>query len=181
MANFTSVLPDKNAASIIAVDLGYSASRATCGVASQASGISEQLQFGKAVDLVVELVNREPAKPVVVLEGVLSTRHGASGNPIIHGEFERGRGWYWGPGAVSFLAALRFLGQLEEKLGAHFCIPLAEAFLSNKPHATRHSDDASEIARSFWDITPESFNDGCEPILKSIKGVPAVRVFGVPS
>ncbi|MGD9546421.1 MAG: hypothetical protein AB7V45_02630 [Candidatus Krumholzibacteriia bacterium] len=181
MATFTSVLPDKKAASIIAVDLGYSASRATCGVVSQASGIREQLQFGKAVALVVELVKREPAKPVVVLEGVLSTRHEVSGNPVIRGEFERGRGWYWGPGAVSLLAALRFLGQLEEKLGAHFCIPLAEAFLSNKSHATRHSDDANEIAGRFGDTTPESIDGGCEPILRSIKGVPAVRVFCMSS
>ena len=58
---------------LVAVDIGYAAKRATCGVATSHS--RESLNFGGAIDHVArELIARPEA--VLVLEAVLSTSHG---------------------------------------------------------------------------------------------------------
>lgn len=116
-------------------------------------------------------------RAVLVLEAPLSTFHNAMGNPEIRGEFERGRGWYHGPGAVALLATQHFLQQLEHKLGGRKPVLLAEAFLSNKPQRTAHSADALAILRRFWRPEPEPLKSGVEPLLGLVEGIPEVRVF----
>jgi hypothetical protein len=161
---------------IIAVDIGYSAKVPSCGIAWTGRERPICLQFGKAIGRVAELcVTFE--QPVLVIEAALSTFHRQSGNPDIRGRFEVGRGWYWGPGAVSTIAAARFLRELARLLPIGKRILLGEAFLSNKSDRTRHEADAAQIAKDFWRCRSEMLEDGAEPLTDLISGVPSVRVF----
>ena len=161
---------------LIAIDLGYSHHVASCGIMH--SGIKEPatLQFGTTVQEVTRLV--EQIGPcILILEAVLSTYHDECGNPDIRGVFEKGRGWYYGPGVVTYAAAVRFLRMLRKNCSSNATVYLAEAFLSFKKKRGFHSDDALVIFNSFWDTPTESLKDGTEPILDFILGVPSVKVF----
>ena len=162
---------------IVAVDLGYSASKPTCGIAWAANETGCEEMFGAAIERVASIL-AQVGSGLLVIEAVLSTYHDATGNPDIRGDFERGRGWYYGPGAVSAIAAQRFLQSLANKLPEKFQpIPIAEAFLSFKKTRTRHSDDAAAILRGFSQPRPERLRIGTEPLSNLVLDVPEVRVF----
>ena len=114
---------------------------------------------------------------VLILEAVLSTYHDKYGNPDIRGDFEKRRGWYYGPGVVTYAAAIRFLTILRQKCLSNVNVYLAEAFLSFQKTPRCHSDDARIIFDSFWDTHSEKLKDTTEPILDFIEGIPSVRVF----
>jgi len=161
---------------LVIVDIGYSAKKKSCGLAWTGQRDSIQVLFGEAIEKVARqmAVLRES---VLVIEAPLSTLHDRLGNPGIRGEFEKGRGWYCGPGAVTHLAARRFLEELARKLRADKQVLLAEAFLSNKSRRTSHSVDATTILRRFWGTKPKALYEGVEPVLGLVSGVPEVRVF----
>jgi len=160
----------------IAIDMGYSRDKASCGIMH--AGIKEPatLTFGATIKEVARLVE-QIGTCVLILEAVLSTYHDERGNPDIRGAFEKGRGWYHGPGVATYAAAIRFLRILSQNCSSNTSIFLAEAFLSFKKNRSPHSDDAWIIFNSFWDTDSESLKDGTEPILEFINGVPSVRVF----
>jgi hypothetical protein len=162
----------------VAVDLGYSSSRPSCGIAWTGCPEPACFTFGRAIERVLELLE-EDRRRVLVLEAALSTYHDENGNPRNRCEEEEGRGWYYGPGVLSLVAATRFLDQLGRRLKpADEPVLVAEAFLSNKTGRTRHEDDAAQIVEQFWKAKPVRLADGVEP-LGSISGVPSVRVFRV--
>ena len=161
---------------IIALDIGYSSKRKSCGVACSGYRKFPPLHFGGAVTEVHKLCVTHKT-PLLVIEAPLSTYHRPDGNPDLRGDFEAGRGWYWGPGAVALLAAMRFLQVLGQKLRGDQPVFLAEAFLSNKPDRTEDLDDAAEIASKFRAMKPEVLRVGVEPISGLVSGVPSVRVF----
>lgn len=161
---------------LIVVDLGYSSTRKSCGVAWSGGEAAVQVQFGQAVSLVGEKL-QVLKSPVIVLEAVLSTYHDVNGNPDLRGEFERGRGWYYGPGVLTLVAARRFLEQLQLRLPANRKIDIAEAFLTNKRERSCHSDDAKAILANFWRSDPVELRTGVEPLLGSVSGLPPVRDF----
>ena len=142
------------------------------------AGIKEPaaLEFGTTIKEVSRLVE-QLGTCVLIFEAVLSTYHDEHGNPDIRGDFEKGRGWYYGPGVATYAAAIRFLRILGQKCSSNATVYLAEAFLSFKKKRSRHSDDAWIIFDSFWDTHSESLKDGTEPILDFIQGIPSVRVF----
>lgn len=161
---------------LVAIDLGYSHDMASCGIMHPGIKEPATLQFGDAVREVTGLV--EQIGPcILILEAVLSTYHDEYGNPEIRGAFEKGRGWYHGPGVATYAAAVRFLRMLRKNCSSNATVYLAEAFLSFKKKRSRHCDDARTIFDSFWDTPTESLKDGTEPILDFISGVPSVRVF----
>ena len=164
---------------LLGIDLGYSAKTKSCGVASSASDAAFSLCFGKCVDHVARLI-REQGPHLLILEAVLSTYHGPEGNPDIRGEFEKGRGWYHGPGVTTFAAALRFLGQLDQRLPSGLELPLVEGFLSYKPTRTTHEDDARRLVDEF--AVAERFIplDGSQPICASIGGIPEIKRYNTP-
>ena len=161
---------------LICIDLGYSNYAASCGIIH--SGIKEPatLKFGDTIKEVTRLVE-QIGSCVLILEAVLSTYNDEFGNPDIRGVFEKGRGWYHGPGVATYAAAARFLRILRKNCSSNATVYIAEAFLSFKKKRSRHSDDARIIFNSFWDTPTESLKDGTEPILDFILGVPSVRVF----
>ena len=160
----------------VVIDLGYSHDATSCGIMH--AGIKEPsaLQFGTTIKEVATLVE-QLGTCVLILEAVLSTYHDEHGNPDIRGDFEKGRGWYYGPGVVTYAAAIRFLRILHQKCSTNATVYLAEAFLSFKERRSRHSEDARIIFDSFYETHIESLKHGTEPILDIIDGIPSVRVF----
>ena len=160
----------------IALDIGYSKEKPTCGM--MYDGINEpiELTFGNAISAVKNKIEQYGAC-ILIIEAVLSTFHNREGNPDIRGDFEKGRGWYYGPGVVTFAAAMRFLNILRNVVSIDASVLLAEAFLSFKKGRSSHSKDAMIIYNRFWETKPEEIRDGTEPILEFISGVPSVRVF----
>ena len=164
---------------LLGIDLGYSTKTKSCGVARSGSVDVYALCFGECIDHVVRLI-REHGVHILILEAVLSTYHNPEGNPAIRGEFEKGRGWYHGPGVTTFAAALRFLDQLDQKLPAGLKLPLVEGFLSYKPTRTTHEADARRLIDEF--AVAERFLScaGSQPICKTVNGVPEIRRYNAP-
>ncbi len=161
---------------LLAIDLGYSHKKASCGIMH--TGIKEpmSLTFGASIKEVIRLVEQHLTL-VLVVEAVLSTYHDKYGNPDIRGDFEKGRGWYHGPGVATYAAAIRLLGTLRQNSTSNATVYLAEAFLSFKKTRSSHSNDALIIFNSFWNTNTKKLKDGTEPIQDFIEGVPSVRVF----
>lgn len=160
----------------LVIDLGYSRDKASCGIMHAGIKESATLQFGATIKEVARLVDKF-GTCILILEAVLSTYHDEHGNPDIRGDFEKGRGWYYGPGVATYAAAIRFLRIIHQKCSNNATVYLAEAFLSFKKKRSHHSDNARIIFDSFWNTHSESLNDGPEPILDFIEGIPSVRVF----
>ena len=179
MRPFVALDSGQHSSPLLVVDIGYSAKAKSCGLAWTGVRAGIQVTFGQAIQVVAEQLARFD-EPVLVLEAVLSTFHNSNGNPEIRGAFERGTGWYWGPGAVSLVAARRFLEELAQKFPPQRQLLLAEAFLSNKPRRTGHIADAVAILEGFWSTQPEELRDGVEPTCSLIQGVPPIRVFETP-
>jgi len=145
---------------IVAVDLGYSARKRSCGIAWTGCEEPVERQFGEAIKETRDVLKALDWRAVLVVEAVLSTYHQQNGNPDIRGRFERGRGWYYGAGVLSFGAALRFLSVLAGGLPEGVVVPLAEAFLSNKDTPSGHGEDALTIRNQFWNNQPKQLRDG---------------------
>lgn len=166
---------------VIAIDLGYSNRLPSCGFVSSSEKGAKELTFGDCVNETARLIEQQ-GPHTLIIEAVLSTYHNADGNPEVRGDWEKGRGWYHGPGATTFAAALQFLRQLDLFLPRSIKgIPLIEGFLSYKTTRTKHSDDATRMltecdsAERFQPVT------GTEPIGHLIDGVPEVRKFHPPT
>jgi len=180
MINFETEIQqnDQTNYSLIAIDIGYSRDRATCGIMHDGIEEPQVLTFGAAIESARQHINADSSKiPILVIEAVLSTFHNKKGNPDIRGDFERGRGWYYGAGAVTLLAALRFLNVLRDEGLKCSRAVLAEAFLSFHQGPSDHARDSMSIYKQFWLTEPEDIKHGAEPIAKFISGVPTVRVF----
>lgn len=164
---------------LLGIDLGYSAKAKSCGVACSTNGIVRALCFGECIDYVARLIC-DSGSHVLILEAVLSTCHNDEGNPVIRGDFEKGRGWYHGPGVTTFAAALRFLEQLDRRLPPAMRLPLVEGFLSYKPAQTTHEEDARRLVDEF--SVAERFlpREGSQPICNQIKGIPEIRRYNQP-
>jgi hypothetical protein len=178
MKRFTVTVPEDP--ELIAIDLGYSTTAKSCGVAWSGHGIAMEYCFGACICAVAGHL-RANGPCTLILEAVLSTYHNSEGNPSIRGPFEKGRGWYHGPGVSTYAAALRFLQELDRKLPSNLRpVPLIEGFLSYKPTKTTHSSDAERMLAEF--PTAERFFPaaGSEPIINQIEGVPTILRFNPP-
>ena len=164
----------------IAIDLGYSAKQKSCGVATTHNADTHSLTFGDCIDFVDTLI-REQGRHTLIVEAVLSTYHSVDGNPAIRGEFEKGRGWYHGPGVTTFAAAIRFLSELDRRLPNELRpIPLVEGFLSYKPTRTTHVDDAQRLLLEFDRAEVFEPAVGSEPICALMAGIPEIRRYNKP-
>lgn len=176
MSCFTAKIPPD--LPLLAIDLGYSATQASCGIATL-EAVNESLKFGEAIAWTAAHLNQN-GPHILIIEAVLSTYHRSDGNPNIRGSFEKGRGWYHGPGVSTFAAAQRFLSELELALSITDTIPLIEGFLSYKTTKTSHADDAYRLITEFR--TAECFTpcEGSQAILPSIDHPPEIRRYNPP-
>ena len=166
---------------LLAVDLGYSARSKSCGVAWAGGAVVQSLEFGECIERVAQQLSRV-GRHTLILEAVLSSYHTSQGNPTIRGEFEKGRGWYHGPGVTTFAAALRFVRELNRALPNDLRpIPLVEGFLSYKPVRTAHSEDALRLLVEFDQAECFEALSGSEPICDLLDGVPQIRRYNRPA
>jgi hypothetical protein len=166
---------------LLAVDLGYSARTRSCGVAWSSGADVQSFEFGECIDAVAQQLS-SIGRHTLILEAVLSTYHTPQGNPTIRGDFEKGRGWYHGPGVITFAAALRFLSELDRILPNNLrAIPLVEGFLSYKPVRTAHSEDALRLLVEFDHAECFEALFGSEPICDLLDGVPQIRRYNKPA
>ncbi|MEM8867199.1 MAG: hypothetical protein AAGC73_02920 [Verrucomicrobiota bacterium] len=165
---------------IIGIDLGYSTSAPSCGLALSDRSKTCALTFGESIKFVTQHLLKEGPHNLII-EAVLSTYHNAEGNPAIRGDFEKGRGWYHGPGVSTFAAALRFLSELDQRLSfATDSIPVAEGFLSYKSTRTAHTEDADRLVREFDSAERFLATSGSQPICELIDGVPEILRYNQP-
>lgn len=161
---------------VIAVDLGYSAQGKTCGIAWSGCESVQELAFGECISRTIELID-QLKRPVLILEAVLSTYHQKNGNPDIRGQFEKGRGWYYGPGVTTFAAALEFLSQLDDRLSETVSLPIFEGLLSFKKTRTTHADDAKYMLEHFLTARHVLPLQGSKPILSCLDGPPKIVLY----
>ena len=163
----------------VGIDLGYSAKQASCGFACEGVKEVSALQFGACINVVADQIIRHGPHHLIV-EAVLSTYHRTDGNPDLRGSFEKGRGWYHGPGVSTFAAAHRFLSVLDTLLPPGIQLPLTEGFLSYKTSRSTHTDDAQRLIVEY--SKAESFIpcEGSTPICATINAVPKIRRYNRP-
>jgi hypothetical protein len=175
---FTSII-DHNVP-LLAVDLGYSQRQKSCGIAHTQLSQAFACEFGQAIEYCVDLITHSGAH-VLILEAVLSTYHNAAHNPEIRGTFEKGRGWYHGPGVSTFAAALRFLQELDRRLPKGVQCPIVEGFLSYKSVRSAHQVDAQRLVDEFELAERFMPKEGSERILPIMEAVPEVRRYNAPT
>lgn len=165
---------------IIAIDLGYSAKMPSCGFTHSGAKTLQSLHFGDAMNAARGLLEKQ-GPHIIILEAVLSTYHAPNGNPDIRGDFEKGRGWYYGPGVSTFAAAVRFLAVLDAQLPRKIApIPLVEGFLSFKKTRCEHSEDARRLLSEFQTAERFQARAGSEAISPKIDGVPMIVRYNAP-
>ena len=165
---------------IIAIDIGYSAQTASCALTCSSSRETQTIQFGECIEMTRHLIE-EKGNHTIILEAVLSTYHRPNGNPDIRGDFEKGRGWYYGPGVSTFAAAIRFLQVLDQKLPEDIRpIPVVEGFLSYKKIRSQHSDDAQRLLKEFFTAERFKARSGSLPIISEIEGIPTIVRYNDP-
>ena len=169
-----------NSLPIVAIDIGYSAQTASCALTYSDTRETKTIQFGECIETTRHLIEKK-GKHIIILEAVLSTYHRPDGNPDIRGDFEKGRGWYYGPGVSTFAAATRFLQVLDQKLPEDIRqIPIVEGFLSYKKIRTQHADDAQRLLKEFYNAERFNARSGCEPIISEIEGIPNIVRYNQP-
>lgn len=165
---------------ILAIDLGYSAKMPSCGFTHSGAATLQSLHFGDAINRSRILLEQEGTH-TIILEAVLSTYHTPAGNPDIRGDFEKGRGWYYGPGVSTYAAALRFLQVLDAQIPPEIApIPLVEGFLSYKKTRSEHSEDARRLLSEFHTAERFQARAGSEAVSHKIAGLPMILRYNAP-
>ena len=138
---------------LVAVDMGFSGKRKSCGVSIAAPGeypTAAPHRFGTAAETSANFL-RDHRGGVLVIEAPLSAAFDNSRNPRARGEFEDGdkpRWWSFGAGVQMALAALFFCRRLNELLPKNLAVHLVEGFVVGD-ESGEHADVAKRLARAF--------------------------------
>lgn len=142
---------------VLAIDLGFSGSKASCGLAfrkSQGDAIkSENYRFDACVKKAAELIS--PHKDsVLILEAPLSSSFNSEGNPQSRGDFEskpKARWWSISPGSTMALAAQYFLKNLSQRIPKDVRCNLIEGFVTGEDSGN-DADVAAALLSSLSSI-----------------------------
>ena len=145
-------IPPLSSLPALAIDMGFSGDRPTCGIAFRAQGSREvarkRLQFGECVDFTSKTL-ASVSEAVLIVEAPLSAAFDRRGNPQARGAFEANPKpcwWSAGPGAAMALAAQYFLRALPGAgAGGQKC-HLIEGFVTGVD-----SGDHAEVAERLID------------------------------
>ena len=142
---------------VVAVDLGFSTSAASCGVAAPAAPGGLNHHFGRAVTAASNGLTGA-RQGVLILEAPLSARFGSTGRPCSRGTFEDAppgapqstRYWSEAPGVGVAYAAVFFLRKLLDALSTDSVdIELVEGFVSRGAVGGAHSHVAATLRSAF--------------------------------
>jgi len=158
---------------LVAVDLGFSNTAKSCGVAHYSEGgtlHTEELTFADAVAAVAGSV-RSSRECVLILEAPLSAAFDEKGNPCPRHDIERSdppRWWSIGAGAAMALAALHFCRRLHDRSPADVRLNLVEGFVTGD-ESKDHSTVAGRLVKAFLGEHPAQwFPVACEGQIVSI-------------
>ncbi|WP_397385641.1 hypothetical protein [Prosthecobacter sp.] len=172
---------------VLAIDLGFSATKETCGAAAWPTDQDFQapLNYSRFLESTCRWISKNDPAVVLILEAPLSGAFDPDGNPIPRGDFERfhsetnrssPRHWNIMAGASMALAAIHFCHALGLRIKQEITIHVVEGFASrytdeqhNKPS---HMDVAKELL-SRW-------RDGQELLIPQVVGS-IVSVTGILS
>ena len=136
------------------VDVGFSATRRTCGVL-KGTGQPCEVTFRELVNLTVQEVKRNDPEPLnLLLEAPLSVAFNKRGNPTGRSFERRGgtpRYWYSGAAPALIIATGHLLRSLVNS-GVQRDVRLFEGFLSFKPPNSKsnHIEDVRELRKAVW-------------------------------
>lgn len=145
---------------VLAIDLGFSATKETCGVAAWPTDTNFQasMNYSRFMESTCKWISKNDSEVVLILEAPLSGAFDPEGNPIPRGDFERfhsetnrssPRHWNIMAGASMALAAIHFCHALSFRIKQDVVIRLVEGFASrytdNQHYKPSHIDVAKEL------------------------------------
>jgi len=137
---------------LIAIDMGFSGSKKSCGLAFRKSkGGAVELdnyRFNACVKKAAELISSHKDS-VLIIEAPLSASFNSDGNPQSRGDFEskpKVRWWSISPGSTMALAAQYFLKDLSQRIPKDARCHLIEGFVTGAD-----SGDDADVAAALLD------------------------------
>lgn len=150
---------------VLAIDLGFSGKRATCGACCHPADarFDHPAVYADLLSSVTKwLNNTDQREAVLIIEAPLSGGFDAGGNPVARGEFERfhsqtrqssPRHWNVMAGASMALAAVHFCHEILRRITSDFTVHLIEGFASryttDPDRKPGHQDIAQELL-ALW-------------------------------
>jgi hypothetical protein len=169
----TNQLADLRNLPVVAIDLGFSGSMASCGLAFRKSRGTEielkNYQYNACIQKTAELIASN-VNSVLILEAPLSAAFNSKGNPQSRGDFEgkpKPRWWSLGAGAVMSLAALYFLKELCQLVDKDTCCNLIEGFVTGED-SVDHAEVAKSLLNNFLNSKPTCWHQPKAPSIISI-------------
>jgi hypothetical protein len=157
----------KTQSPVIAIDLGFSKSRKSCGIAwkdNTGKPKADNFKFSEALGKVHTIIsNSKNNTAVLIIEAPLSGNFDEQGNPVSRGDFEKpnkkNHEWYLRAGAAMALAAIFFLKKLSDNLiNKHLQIHLYEGFFTGKSKPKQHKKVAEKLLNCFLSRNPRFAN-----------------------
>lgn len=162
---------------VLAIDLGFSATKATCGAAAWPADQTFQapMNYSRFLESTCRWIVKNDPAVVLILEAPLSGAFDPDGNPIPRGDFERfhsetnrssPRHWNIMAGASMALAAIHFCHALSLRIKQEITVHVVEGF------ASRYTDDQSnkpghmDVAR----VLLNCWRDGKELLIPQVAG-----------
>ena len=135
----------------IFVDIGFSNSKKSCGIAIGESESPRSITFAKLIEEIVRQLNEIRSPVNLLIEAPLSVAFNAQENPTggkIEKRGKRTRYWYVGPGAATFLATMHLLNRLScEKLPTPIRLFEGLASFKEKRGGSSHEEDVEKLRR----------------------------------
>ena len=160
----------KDSGNWLFIDIGFSSNKKSCGFL-KGKGCPEPITFGDLVKQVVEETQKETDVLNMLIEAPLSVAFNEDRNPTfrkpetrkVNDKVVDHRGWWYGAGAITMLAAGYLLRKLED-CGDKRDVRLFEGFVSFKPKDDTSSDikDVEALRDSVWDPTRRCVYGPCD-------------------
>lgn len=162
---------------VLAIDLGFSATKETCGAAAWPTDqiFQAPMNYSRFLESTCRWIGKNDPAVVLILEAPLSGAFDPDGNPIPRGDFERfhsetnrssPRHWNIMAGASMALAAIHFCHALSLRIKQEITVHVVEGF------ASRYTDDQSnkpghmDVARALLN----RWRDGKKLLIPQVVG-----------
>jgi len=169
----TSQLSNLRDLPVVAIDLGFSGSKASCGLAFRESQgtdvVPKNYRFDACVKKAADLIASHKDS-VLILEAPLSASFNADGNPQSRGDFEgipKPRWWSLRAGAAMALAAQYFLKSLSQRIPKDVRCNLIEGFVTGADSGN-DADVATSLLNSLSNIKKTNWHQPQGALLVSI-------------